>query len=196
MGYPSSSSENENSADLNTTTTIGTSLIIHDTINYGGKLYIVKRIVQNGFANIANVGGGTRTLSFVHVGNANEPFNIEELGRASFRNTHFSGSLTIPNGMKIIGGYSFDQTFNDSTQMGSTSTLTLPESLVDIKVYAFRGTLFSGDLIIPHSITTIEDACFSECVNFSSVFIPSTVNTIRIHAFYNMHNVKTLYLNQ
>ena len=91
----------------------------------------------------------------------------------------FTGSLTIPNSVTIIGERAF---INCS---GFTGSLTIDNSVTLIKHHAFAGcTGFTGSLTIPNSVTTIDSYAFDDCSGFTgSLTIPNSVTTIEYGVF-------------
>ncbi len=142
--------------------------------------------------------GKTSLIRFVF------PDSIIKVENNAFANTNLSGTLIIPNGVKIIG----TDAFNGCSSL--TGTLTLPKSLEKIEYGAFYrcsgliGNLdipssvtyighsafhgcsgFTGELILPENLELINDYCFWLCEGLSgSLKIPDKVEIIKDCAFY------------
>ena len=60
-----------------------------------------------------------------------------------------------------------------------TGTLTIPEGIRVIEAYAFRSAKFTGTLTLPDSLTTLGARAFEACTGFSGdLKIPGTVKNI------------------
>ena len=82
--------------------------------------------------------------------------------------------VVIPNSVKTIGCYAFEQTGIESLILGN--------SVTTIGKYAFEGCGIKS-LSLGNSVTTIEDGAFYDN-DISSVSIPNSVRTIGRSAFY------------
>lgn len=109
------------------------------------------------------------------------PKNINRIGSDSmnadvFRDCIFLKSITIPEGVEIIGGGAF---------RGCTSleSITIPNSVVSICKLAFRGCTALSTIKLPEGITRIENLTFEECTGLTSVSIPNGVTSIGGSAF-------------
>lgn len=106
------------------------------------------------------------------------PNDVTEIGDNAFRETNVS-SLTLPNGIETLGGYTFYQCSS------LTGDLILPESLESIGVYCFYDSKYTGTLTIPSKLEKIATSCFYNC-NFSGdLIIPDNVKEIGSSAFYS-----------
>ncbi|MDE6048420.1 MAG: leucine-rich repeat protein, partial [Paramuribaculum sp.] len=91
----------------------------------------------------------------------------------------FTGTLTIPESVTIIGESAF------AGCSGLTGNLVIPESVTAIGDGAFYGCKsFTGDLTVPTAITTIRYKTFNGCSGFTRLIIPETVTNIGPEAFY------------
>ncbi len=84
-------------------------------------------------------------------------------------------SITIPNGVTIIGEEAFLNT-------GLTS-ITIPNSVTTIGASAFSGCKSLTSVTIGNGITSIENSVFSGCTNLTSITIPDSVTSISDVAF-------------
>lgn len=92
-------------------------------------------------------------------------------------------SVTISDGVKIIGECAFRGCFNDPDTIHPE--IVLPSSLLTIEDYAFEDSGFCGFLIIPDSVTTIGESAFQGCKYLErTVHIGKNVSSIKNGAFY------------
>ncbi len=87
-----------------------------------------------------------------------------------------TGSITIPNSVTSIGIYAF---YNCT---GLTS-VTIPNSVTSIGTYAFYNCTGLTSVTIPNSVTSIGDGAFRKCTRLTSMTIPNSVTSIGEYAF-------------
>ncbi len=106
--------------------------------------------------------------------------NVERIPAYMFKDSGFTGNLSIGNSVTTIGDYAFGDC------SGFTGLLTIPNSVTSIGEYAFIGCYgFTGSLVIPAGLTTIGGYAFFACHGFTgSLTIPNTVTEIGYSAFY------------
>ena len=104
---------------------------------------------------------------------------VTHIGTNAFYGCGFTGSLTIPNSVKTIGGSAF------SDCRGFTGGLTIPNSVETIGEHAFYCcSSFTGSLTIPNSVKIIGWYAFYSCRSFTgSLTIGNSVETIGRWAF-------------
>lgn len=152
------------------------SLVIPNTVSYGGTDYAVTKIGREAFANTRSLHG---TLT---IGN-----NVTEIDYGAFMACDsLSGTLRIPNSVRKIGKHAFR--FCERF----TGDLTIPNSVDTISMLAFDRCIgFNGTLTIGSSVAFIGHAAFRDCQNFtravSLAVQPPTKELLggNDHAFYN-----------
>ena len=100
---------------------------------------------------------------------------VKTIGWGAFAEcSDFTGTLTIPKGVRIIEGHAFNGC------SGFTGTLVIPDSVEEIGECAFDNcSSFSGDLIIPDSVSSIGSSAFYKCSGFSGkLVIPDSVTDL------------------
>ena len=70
--------------------------------------------------------------------------------------------------------------------------LTIPNTVTEIKSYAFRGCSSLTSIEIPDSVTSIGDSAFYNCSSLTSIEIPDSVTSIGNSAFYGCSSL-TIY---
>ena len=130
-----------------------------------------------------------------------------------FKNTGFTGLLTIPNSVTSIGNSAFYgcSGFNGSLVISNSVTeighsafyncrgfigeLVIPNSVVSLGGYSFYGcTGLSGNLTLSNSLLSIAPYTFFGCTGISSVSIPNSVLTIESNAFNGCTSLTSLSL--
>lgn len=132
------------------------------------------------------------------------PDNLKTIGSMAFYCQSLSGSLIIPEGVKVIRESAFAECRN------LLGILSLPSTLVEIGRNAFWGCPFTcelslpknlksigdrafyncsgfyGNLILPEGLLKIETEVFGECSNLTGdLKIPQNVKEIKLQAFFN-----------
>ena len=95
------------------------------------------------------------------------PYGLKEIGGDAFAYcSSFSGTLELPSSLRTIGASSF------SRCSGFTGPLALPDGLTELGIAAFEYcTGFSGDLVIPNSLTCIGGSAFRDCSGLNGQLI-------------------------
>ena len=134
---------------------------------------------------------------------------ITGIGYFSFADCSNLTSVTIPNGVTLIGEDAFRNTKltnviipegvtsierNAFYDCGSLTSVTLPSSLKTIGSFAFDKCDSLTGLTIPNSVNTIGSYAFSFCSSLTSLTIPDSVNTIDSHAFSNCSSLRSVTL--
>jgi hypothetical protein len=95
-------------------------------------------------------------------------------------------SVTIPNSVINIGNSAFGSCWN-------LTNLTIPNSVTTIGNHAFTQCTSLTTLTIPNSVTAIGLEAFSQCTSLTSVMIPDGVIYIEPWAFWNCYNLTSAY---
>ncbi|POR02637.1 hypothetical protein AU468_06185 [Alkalispirochaeta sphaeroplastigenens] len=126
--------------------------------------------------------------------------------RGAFKSNRFTGPLTLPEGLEIIGGqinvlangafysnaFTGDLVIPDSVteiqfaafqEAGFDGTLTISNSVTEISVRAFQDTGFTGDLTIPDSVTSVRDRAFENTRFDGELILGNGLTNIGISAF-------------
>ena len=109
------------------------------------------------------------------------PDNITEICESAFSYTRLSGSLILPDEIKIIEQVAFYET--------PISSITLPNKLEYIGPSAFYGcSNLTGKLEMPHSLKVIDNYAFSYAKFSGNLALPDNLEKIGVSAFYNGGN--------
>ena len=103
---------------------------------------------------------------------------ITEVGENIFSASKLTGTLKISEGIKVLD----ENSFGGSKFTGS---IVFPNTLVEIKEYAFAGcTGFSGNLELPDSLEKIGPYAFAGWTsNLNNLIVPGSVKKIGDYAF-------------
>lgn len=101
--------------------------------------------------------------------------------------------LTIPDGVTIIGKYTFGESnnFNQSSNK-KLRKVNIPASVKHIGASAFSKAQSLQSVILQEGLISIEAMAFFECTSLRKIYIPSSVKTIEGGAFYRCNNL-TIY---
>ena len=105
--------------------------------------------------------------------------------RSQYANNYHIKKVIIENGVTSIGKHAF----SECKSLGSE--VSLPDSLTDIREYAFFNCGLY-DLTIPASVRQIRESAFDRCYSLRSVTFEDGLISIGTHAFYGCENVKSL----
>ena len=150
------------------------------------------------------------SLTSVTIGNS-----VTSISNFAFSGCSSLKSVTIPDSVTIIGGGAFegcisltsvhisdiaawcsiDFSYSDSNPLNYAQNLYLnddlitelviPDTVTDIKKYAFSNYIGLTSVTIPDSVTCINSQAFYGCTSLTSVTIPDSVEAIANMAFYN-----------
>ena len=115
------------------------------------------------------------------------PEGVKIIGEYAFYDCNNLESVIMPEGVKSIEEYAFSGCDN-------LESVTIPESVKSIGKYAFSGCDNLESVTIPESVKSIEKYAFGYCDNLESVTIPESVKSIEEYAFGYCDNLKNVYL--
>ena len=158
------------------------------------------------------------------VTNLTIPEGIEVIGSYAFDGCTSLMSVTIPNSVTSIGDYAFylcgslmsvyitDIEVWCGIDFGGFSAnplnyannlylngklvtdLTIPNSVTNIRSYAFRGCTSLMSITIPDSVTSIGESSFWSCDSLTIIVIPDSVTSIGKEAFRYCDNLMSITL--
>jgi sorbitol-specific phosphotransferase system component IIA len=100
----------------------------------------------------------------------NDVYQVKAIGNRAFSDCYHITSMSIPEGIELIGAYAFD-----SNQF---SELVLPSTLKEIGEYAFAFCSQISLLTIPEGVERIGRCAFRYCGSLQKLILPSTLTRI------------------
>ena len=180
--------------------------------------------------SVMNIGNGTfeycRSLTNITFSSS-----VTNIGNGAFSDCDSLTSVNIPSSVTSIGKYAFlscdslksvyitDLAAWCRISFGGSSAnplgcahnlylngtlvkeLTIPNSITNVKNYAFNGWGWNDVVVKPTSVTipkfvkSIGDSAFRDCDGISNVTIPSSVANIGPHAFYSCDYLRNVTIN-
>ena len=176
-------------------------IVIPSQTTIDGKVYNVTQIGDAAFQDCTNLTSVTIPNSVTSIGNyafsgcsGLTSVNISDLeawckinfaiwnsnplyyAKKLYLNGELLTGLIIPDSIKEIKNYAF-------YGCSSLTSVTIPNSVTSISNYAYFGCTGLTSVTIPNSVTSIGDGAFSGCSGLTSIIIPSSVTSIGSWAF-------------
>lgn len=153
---------------------------------YTQKLNVEDEIIE------ATIGGENEIAS----NRATKDYRYEELEDGTLEITEYTGSdteLVIPakiDGKRVtsIGNSAFLDNIN-------IKIIKLPETISNIKEYAFYGCSKLNSIELPERITSIEDMAFYDCSSLRSIELPGSINSIGGAVFIGCKSLASITVN-
>ena len=175
-------------------------LVIPETVEFDGITYTVTAVGSDAFYNCSD-------LTSVVI-----PNTVTEIGYMAFSACTGLTSITLPSSLTNVVDQAFSYcnalssiyylgsieqwcgiTFNSSNPLVNAhnlyidntlvTDLVIPETITEIKSYAFAGASCLTSVTLPSSVTSINDNAFLACSSLSSIDFPSGVESIGGYAF-------------
>ncbi|MCR4645092.1 MAG: leucine-rich repeat domain-containing protein [Oscillospiraceae bacterium] len=109
-----------------------------------------------------------------------------DMPAVSYAPTRFSAPPQIPPGVRMIGSSVFHTI--------DSETLTIPEGVEVIGTQAFYDCINLREIHLPESLTTIEGSAFCGCKSLRKIYIPDNVRYIGDHAFGDNYSLEEVSL--
>lgn len=113
------------------------------------------------------------------------PLCVKSIGDEAFFNTLSLDELYFPEGLERIGSRAFcGQSYDYGGYAGGLDRLTLPSTILEIGMEAFRVTpMYSADLSKCTALREIPEGAFQNTYNLSSIKLPKGLEKIGANAF-------------
>lgn len=147
------------------------------TVSFMGDLAAWSGIVfENASANPCYYDGQLLVSGKPLEGQITLPEGLKKVGAYSFYNCAGITSVTVSQGVNEVGAYAF-------YHCEALEELKLPEGVTSIGDYAFYGCAIT-ELTLPEGVTTVGSNAFAYCQQLKSVKLPSTLQRLEGNAFY------------
>ena len=146
--------------------------------------YLWVTYTDNSKENVGSVGNAEDNSELIFVELSDGTYGVKAGGKAKDKAT-----ITIPetyNGKAVT--VICDSGFMN---MPYLTTITIPDSVVNIDNYAFYNCLKLNNIVLPANLTTIGEYAFSGCLSLNAITIPANVTTIKKFAFWNDNNLSS-----
>ena len=111
-----------------------------------------------------------------------ENSQLTSIGEGAFNGCESLESITIPDGVKSIGNYAFEECALES--------ITIPGSVLSIGDNAFKECTALESAIIADGVTSIGDNAFYNCTSLVNVSLPDSLTSIGSDTFYGCANLQ------
>ena len=88
-----------------------------------------------------------------------------------------------------------DVEYNGNKYSLLPNELVIPNSVTEIKPYAFSNCSSLTSIVIPEGVTSIGEYAFYNCSSLTSIVIPDSVTSIGDSSFYNCNSLENVYYN-
>ena len=183
-------------------------IVIPETIEVDGVIYVVERIGEKAFSSCVNVTSILLNEKIKHIGDfafsglnikkIELPSSLQSIGDKSFSYSGIS-ELYIPASVNSIGKGiichcdELEKVVVDSNNEKYDSRDNCNCIIETSTNYLLDGCKKS---IIPNTVTKIEDNAFDHCEKLESIVIPSSVISIGEYCFENCNNLNNLIFNE
>ena len=191
-------SEAEVTSSNDNTTNYSGSVVIPESVTYGGKTYSVTSIGINAFAKSSNMIsvtipesvtkiGGSAFLGCSSLTSITIPESVTSIGHWAFQGCRGLTSLNIPNGVTII---------DEGVFYGCTSlkSVNIPECVTSIGPAAFNDCGSLASVTIPNGVTSIDNGAFCGCRSLKSITIPEGITRIGFDTFKGCRSLTTIII--
>lgn len=114
-------------------------------------------------------------------------YPVKKIGNNSMRNNNNLTSLTLPEGLEIIGNSTF-------AQCESLPSVVLPSTVNSIEDWAFYGNYAMKSINIPNGVTAITEHTFQQCKELTTIQLPASVTSLKVCAFQDCAKLTSINL--
>jgi hypothetical protein len=117
-------------------------------------------------------------------------YAVTEIENQAFQHSSDMTGVTIPNTVKIIGEYAFENAGNNKAEF----VVNMGSGVVTIKTNAFHNCQKLKYIRIPSSCSSIEAKAFEDCQSLVEMHIPNPNCTLGAYAFAKCRNLQAVTL--
>ncbi|MGB4414651.1 MAG: leucine-rich repeat domain-containing protein [Paludibacter sp.] len=114
-------------------------------------------------------------------------YPVKKIGNNSMRNNNNLISITLPEGLEIIGNSSL-------AQCEALPSIVLPSTVNSIEDWAFYGDFALASINIPNGVTTMTEHTYQQCKSLTSIQLPPSVTSIKVCAFQDCAKLASINL--
>jgi hypothetical protein len=114
-------------------------------------------------------------------------YPVKKIGNNSMRNNNNLTSITLPEGLEIIGNSSF-------AQCEAIPAVVLPSTVNSIEDWAFYGNYKLASINIPNGVKAITEHTFQQCKELTSIQLPASVTSLKVCAFQDCAKLASINL--
>lgn len=103
-------------------------------------------------------------------------------------------SITIPNGVEKISGYTFYDVFSEDESWNGPTKVVLPETIIELDQDAFNRCTELIEIQFNSDIEEIPDSCFNYCTSLKKINIPNSVKRIGEFSFTHCISLEEVVL--
>ena len=187
------------------------SLIIPNTVSWGGTLYSVAGIDSYAFSKCTGLTSVTLPNNLIFIGiyafynctllsSINIPNTVQHIYTFAFANCYSLTTISLPNSLDGIWSGTFQNCSGlttvtmPSTMSGSIgeaafqgcsslTAISIPQGIVGIGNGAFQSCSSLATVLLPQSLSAIGANAFAQCTSITDIVIPDYVLTIGSEAF-------------
>lgn len=116
------------------------------------------------------------------------PVGLKEISAEAFKNCKMT-SITIPEGVEVIGNNAFDS-------CESLTSIAIPQSVKKIGDSAFKSCYKLKNMDIPVGIEVIGDYAFEYCRSLTSVLVPGSMRVLSKQVFASCRSLKSVTIEE
>ena len=154
-------------------------------------------IIPEGVAKISNSAFYSCRMNEITI-----PASVTEIGENAFYNCDNLEKVHTPEigawcGIDFANAYANPlNSFGAMLYINDTPAeeISVPETVTEIKAYAFYGFAGMTEIHIPETVTKIGEDAFYSCENLTEILLPDSVTTVGQEAFQNCSHMKNAVL--
>lgn len=112
-------------------------------------------------------------------------YNVTKIGASTFFNAQEITSITLPDTIDEIKPQAF-------MYCGKLEKINLPNSITQIGADSFRFCRSLKEIVIPNKVSEIRGSTFSDCSSLTKIVLPKSVTKIGYFSFQGLYSLKEI----